>query len=422
MFDALKRGLQKFKTDVQEEVETEFEVIEAKAPPTAAGKPAAAPPPKPAEPAKPPAAAPRAAKPVDATARTPAPTTPRPAAPATPPPAVPPARPATATPPRPAPGRPDAARPSAPPSRPAAPPAAPGASVAPAPPEATASAPKGRGIDPERVRDLLFDLEVSLLESDVALKTAEAILKDLAGSLSRIRVERADEIPGAIERALRHAILKVLDVGTVDFDTWLLEQAKPVVVMFVGVNGTGKTTVIGRIAHRLKDNGITCVMAAGDTFRAGAIEQLGQHGDNLGLTVIKTQAGGDPAAVAYDAVEHAKARKKDVVLLDTAGRMQTNTNLMDEMKKIKRVAKPAMIVFVGDSLAGNDAVEQAVQFDKAVGIDAVVLTKVDTDAKGGAALSIAHAVGKPVLFLGVGQAYADLIPYDPKWMVARIFD
>ncbi|HWH07881.1 MAG TPA: hypothetical protein VNX21_01690, partial [Candidatus Thermoplasmatota archaeon] len=132
--------------------------------------------------------------------------------------------------------------------------------------------------------------------------------------------------------------------------------------------------------------------------------------------------GGDPAAVAYDAVEHAKARKKDVVLLDTAGRMQTNTNLMDEMKKIKRVAKPDLIVFVGDSLAGNDAVEQAQKFNEAVGIDAVILTKVDTDAKGGAALSIAKAVGRPILFLGVGQEYGDIVPYDPQWMVDRIFE
>jgi fused signal recognition particle receptor len=163
-------------------------------------------------------------------------------------------------------------------------------------------------------------------------------------------------------------------------------------------------------------------MAAGDTFRAGAIAQLEKHADKLGVKLIKHDSGADPAAVAYDAIEHAKGRMKDVVLLDTAGRMQTNSNLMDEMKKIKRVAKPDLVVFVGDALAGNDAVEQAVQFDKAVNIDAVILTKVDTDAKGGAALSIAKAVGKPVLFLGVGQEYGDVVPYDPQWMVDRIFE
>jgi fused signal recognition particle receptor len=274
------------------------------------------------------------------------------------------------------------------------------------------------------VKDLLWDLELALLESDVALSVVEEIKAELEKRLPGIRVARSDDVPPAIEAALRDALRSVLG-RKIDWDEWLLDRLaarKPVVIMFVGVNGTGKTTAIGRLAHRLKEDGFTSVMAAGDTFRAGAIEQLSRHGENLGVPVVKTQPGGDPAAVAYDAIEHAKARLKDVVLLDTAGRMQTNTNLMDEMKKIKRVAQPDMIVFVGDSLAGNDAVEQARQFDAAVGIDAAILTKVDTDAKGGAALSIAHAVGKPLLFLGVGQEYGDLIPYDPDWMVARIFE
>jgi fused signal recognition particle receptor len=295
---------------------------------------------------------------------------------------------------------------------------------APAPPPAPA-APAGKAIKIERIEDLLFDLELSLLESDVALDVVDEIKKRLAKRLEGVRVGARDEIPAAVEAALRATMLDVLSIERIDFDAWLVERLakkKPVVVMFVGVNGTGKTTAIGRIAYRLKENGYTSVMAAGDTFRAGAIEQISRHGEKLGITVIKTQAGGDPAAVAFDAIEHAKGRMKDVVLLDTAGRMQTNTNLMDEMKKIKRVAKPDMIVFVGDSLAGNDAVEQAVQFDKAVGIDAVILTKVDTDAKGGAALSIAKAVGKPILFLGVGQEYRDIVPYDPQWMVDRIFE
>ncbi|MHB8605748.1 MAG: signal recognition particle-docking protein FtsY [Thermoplasmatota archaeon] len=283
----------------------------------------------------------------------------------------------------------------------------------------------GRAINVEKIDDLLWDLELSLLESDVALPVVEEIKEALKTNLKKLRVRNAAEVPTAVEAALRAAILEALTLDEIDFDTWLLdhlEKKKPVVLMFVGVNGTGKTTAIGRIAHRLKENGFSSVMAAGDTFRAGAIEQLSKHGEKLGITVIKHNAGGDPAAVAYDAIEHAKSRMKDVVLLDTAGRMQTNTNLMDEMKKIKRVANPDMIIFVGDSLAGNDAVEQAIHFDKAVGIDASILTKVDTDAKGGAALSIAHAVGKPILFVGVGQEYGDLVPYDPKWMVARIFD
>jgi fused signal recognition particle receptor len=166
---------------------------------------------------------------------------------------------------------------------------------------------------------------------------------------------------------------------------------------------------------------LSCVIAAADTFRAGAIEQLERHSEKLKVKLIKHQAGADPAAVAFDAIEHAKARRKDVVLVDTAGRMHSNINLMDEMKKIKRVAPPHMIIFVGDALSGNDTVIQARKFDETVGIDCAILTKIDADAKGGAALSIAHAVGKPIAFIGVGQEYDDLISFNPKWMVERLF-
>ena len=191
--------------------------------------------------------------------------------------------------------------------------------------------------------------------------------------------------------------------------------------MFVGVNGSGKTLAIAKIAYMLKKQGKSCVMAAGDTFRAGAIEQLEIHANNLDVKIIKHGPGADPAAVAYDAIEHAKAKHKDVVLLDTAGRMQTNINLMDEMAKIKRVAKPDMIIFVGDALAGNDAVEQAKRFNEIVGIDGVILTKVDTDAKGGSALSVAYTIGKPLFFIGIGQKYEDQIPFNPQWMLDKIF-
>lgn len=157
--------------------------------------------------------------------------------------------------------------------------------------------------------------------------------------------------------------------------------------MFVGINGTGKTTTIAKMAKHFLDKGLTPVIAASDTFRAGAIEQLTHHAEKLGVKIIKHEKGADPAAVAFDAVEHAKAKGKDVVLIDTAGRMQTNVNLMDEMAKIKRVVKPDLIIFVGDSLTGNDAVEQAIKFNESVGIDAIILTKADADAKGGAAIN-----------------------------------
>jgi fused signal recognition particle receptor len=274
------------------------------------------------------------------------------------------------------------------------------------------------------LEDILWDLEVGLLESDVALPVIEAIKANVKEQLLTLSVggKRPEEI---VEKVLRTAIKRVLQVNPLDFDVFVRERIasgkKPVVVMFVGVNGTGKTTSIGRIAHRLKEQGVSVCMAAGDTFRAGAIEQLALHGERLGVTVIKHKAGADPAAVAYDAIEHAKARNKAVVLLDTAGRMQNNSNLMDEMDKIRRVANPDLCVFVGDSLAGNDAVEQARKFDEVVDIGGVILTKVDVDAKGGAALSVAYTINKPLLFVGVGQNYPDLKPFDADWMVDRLF-
>ncbi len=285
-----------------------------------------------------------------------------------------------------------------------------------------AFAEKGKKINEANLDEILWDLEVALMEADVALPVVEEIKENLKEELQDKRIRKGVDPEKAVELALRNAIKKTLTSERIDFDEFIEKHEKPVVIMFVGVNGTGKTTAIARIAHRLIKNGKSVVLVAGDTFRAGAIEQLTIHANNLGVKIIKHQSGSDPAAVAYDAIEHAKARHKDVVLIDTAGRMQTNTNLMDEMKKIKRVAKPDMIVFVGDSLAGNDAVEQARKFDEAVGIDAAILTKIDADAKGGAALSIAHAVGKPIIFIGTGQEYEDLQPFDEDWMIDRLFE
>jgi len=279
----------------------------------------------------------------------------------------------------------------------------------------------GKMLRENKLDDLLQDLETILLESDVALPVADEIKEELKRELVGRRIRRDVDLEDFVEEALREAIRKVLAVEPVDLDAYVESHPKPVVLMFVGVNGTGKTTTIARIAHRLKKRGLSVVLAAGDTFRAGAIEQVEVHGERLGLKVIKHQAGADPAAVAYDAVEHARARSKDVVLIDTAGRMQTNINLMDEMKKIKRIARPDLVIFVGDALAGNDAVEQARAFEAAVGIDMAILTKIDADAKGGAALSIAHAVGRPIAFVGVGQGYDDLQTFDPDWMVDRLF-
>ncbi|MGB1697952.1 MAG: signal recognition particle-docking protein FtsY [Thermoplasmatota archaeon] len=279
-------------------------------------------------------------------------------------------------------------------------------------------------INEDVLEDILWELEIGLLESDVALPVVEAIKGNVKEQLLSMSV--GGKSPGdVVEKVLRSAIKRVLSTQTFNFDAFIEEKLaagkRPITVMFVGVNGTGKTTSIGRLAYRLQQQGRSVVLAAGDTFRAGAIQQLQQHGDKLGVKVVAHNSGADPAAVAYDAIEHAKARKKDVILLDTAGRMQTNTNLMDEMDKIRRVASPDLTIFVGDSLAGNDAVEQARKFDEVVDIDGAILTKTDVDAKGGAALSVAYTINKPLMFVGVGQNYPDLKAFDAEWLVDRLF-
>lgn len=275
-------------------------------------------------------------------------------------------------------------------------------------------------ISEKDIEDVLWELEMALLESDVALDVAEKITSDLREELVGKKVKRSTEISEYTLEALKGAVSDVLSVEGKDLDE-LIETRKPLVIMFVGINGTGKTTTIAKVANYFLKRGLTPVIAAADTFRAGAIEQISHHADKLGVRIISHQKGADPAAVAFDAVSHAKAQGKDVVLIDTAGRMQTNINLMDEMAKIKRVVKPDLIVFVGDALTGNDAVEQAMKFNEAVGIDAVILTKADADARGGAALSIGYMIEKPIIFLGTGQGYDDLMEFRPEWMVNQLF-
>ena len=280
----------------------------------------------------------------------------------------------------------------------------------------------GKKVKEGSLDDLLWELEIALMEADVALPVAEEIKNGVRENLLGKKYSRSYSLEEVVELSLRDAIRNVLKLNEFDFDKWFEEHKKPAVVMFIGINGTGKTTVIAKIGNRLMRSGKTIVLAAGDTFRAGAIEQLSIHADNLGCKIVKHSPDSDPAAVAFDAIEHAKAKRRDAVLVDTAGRMQTNNNLLDEMKKIVRVAKPDLKVFVGDSLAGNDAVEQARIFDEAVGIDCVILTKIDADSKGGAALSIAHTIGKPIAFVCNGQEYGDIIKFDADWMVNRIFE
>ena len=279
----------------------------------------------------------------------------------------------------------------------------------------------GAVIREKHLDNVLPEMKLALMESDVAMVAVEEMEIIIKKRLVGLRVENRAAIVPTIEKALKASLVELLSKTTFDPQTLLEKRDGPLIIAFVGVNGTGKTTTIAKIADWLQQNGKSVVLAASDTFRAGAIEQLEVHAERLGCKFIKHQAGADPAAVAFDAVEHARAKHRDIVLIDTAGRMQTNTNLMDEMKKIKRVAKPDLIMFVGDSLAGNDAIDQARKFHEAVGIDAVVLTKLDVDAKGGAALSISSAIGQPIAFVGIGQGYGDIMPFDATWIVERIF-
>ncbi len=271
------------------------------------------------------------------------------------------------------------------------------------------------------IDDVLFNFQLTLLESDVAQEVVEKLTNDLRNQLTGTSVERSKNIGDLVQTRLRDSVLEVFKkAGSVDILA-LTEAAKkkgePFVVLFLGINGTGKTTTVAKFAYFLKQNGFSVAVAAGDTHRAGAIEQLTQHADRMSVRVIAQRYGADPAAVARDGVLYAKSHHIDVLIVDTAGRMQTNQNLMEEMGKIVRVVSPNLKIFIGDSLAGNDAISQAQMFRKYTDFDGAILTKVDADTKGGAALSIAYVTERPIMFLGIGQEFKDLKKFDPTAFV-----
>ncbi len=274
--------------------------------------------------------------------------------------------------------------------------------------------------------NLLEELEWVLLESDISSDAVSAVIDALRDNLIGARLRKGADLSKVVEATLKRALRQILNAGYWDFDasveSFIKEGDKPVIIMLVGVNGTGKTTTAAKIAKRLQNRGLSVIAAAGDTFRAGAIQQLEAHCDNLGIRCISSQRGGDTAAIARDAVESARAKGIDVVLVDTAGRMQNKTNLMNELNKVRKVANPHLTLFVGDSLAGNDAVDQARMFQEIMKFDGAVLTKLDTDAKGGAGLSIAFATGRPIVFAGTGQGYDDLMQFDPDWLLNQLFE
>lgn len=278
----------------------------------------------------------------------------------------------------------------------------------------------------EKVGNALNELNLLLISNDVATETADVLCKTIQQSIKGEELNRFSSKKKYLFEILKQSVERIL---TPDHEIDIIEEINkkktsnlPYVIVFLGVNGTGKTTTIAKIAHYLKKQNISSVAAASDTFRAAAIEQLSFHMDRVGIRVIKHAYQSDPASVAYDAIEHATARGINVVLVDTAGRQVSNKNLMREMQKIVRIAQPDLILFVGDSLAGNDALNQAKEFNDKVGIDANILTKFDADAKGGSALSISFETKKPIIFIGTGQGYDDLELFDRDLFISSILE
>jgi fused signal recognition particle receptor len=275
-------------------------------------------------------------------------------------------------------------------------------------------------VDEDDLEGPLEDLEFALLRSDVEMSVAQEILDGVEENLVGETRRRLSSTGSMVRDALREALYDVISVGQFDFDAHIDEADKPVVIVFTGVNGVGKTTTIAKLARYLEARGHSAVLANGDTFRAGANEQLREHAEALDKKLISHEQGSDPTAVLYDAVEYAEANGVDVVLGDTAGRLHNDEGLMDQLAKIDRVLDPDMTLFVDEAVAGQDAVNRAREFDEAAGTDGTVLTKADADQQGGAAISIAYVTGRPILFLGTGQGYDDLERFDPERIVDEL--
>ena len=259
----------------------------------------------------------------------------------------------------------------------------------------------------EEFEEIFGELEIILLENNVALDVVDKIKENLGKSLIGANVKRND-VEDKIKESLKEAILSVLIDGEDIIEKIKESKEMPYVILFFGINGTGKTTSVAKVAYKLKEEGISCVLAAGDTFRAASIEQLEKHAEKVGVPIIKSEYNSDPASVGFEAISYAKKHKIKAVLIDTAGRMYTKSNLMKEMEKIVKVTKPNLKIFVGESITGNDATEQAKMFAETAGIDGIILTKADVDEKSGTILSVSYVTGKPIFYLGVGQEYEDL--------------
>ena len=278
---------------------------------------------------------------------------------------------------------------------------------------------KGKDLD-----QVLDEFQLSLVENDVAVSAAEFVCNELKEKLKDVQFARFTDPRTRVKVILQEVLLSVLQrAGHLDIFE-LVDKKKsvgePAILVFIGINGTGKTTSIAKLAHILQKKGRSVILAAGDTYRSGAMEQLEEHARRVGVRMIKHQYGGDPAAVAFDAVSYAKAHGINAVLIDTAGRMGTNKNLLQEMKKIVRVTNPDLTILVVDALTGNDAVEQGKVFSEAVKIDGIILAKLDADIKGGSAISLSYIMGKPVAMVGTGQSYDDLEQFQPEAIVKNL--
>jgi fused signal recognition particle receptor len=270
----------------------------------------------------------------------------------------------------------------------------------------------------EKLHPILDEFRFNLIENDVAVPVAYYITDELEKRLDGVQVKRLGDRTELVKETLHDVLIEILTtketINLLDSIEKKRRMKEPYTILFVGINGTGKTTTIAKIAEFLMKKGYSVVLSGSDTYRPGSIEQLEAHSKKLGVRMIKHKYGADPAAVAYDTISHAQSRGVNVVLIDTAGRIQTDRNLMSELSKIKRVVNPDLTILVVDALIGNDAVMQAEEFHKSVGIDGTILTKVDADVKGGASLSVAHVTGKPIIFIGVGQEYKDLEAFEPE--------
>src|SRR5215469_3076116 len=283
-----------------------------------------------------------------------------------------------------------------------------------------------RDLSEKDLDNSLRDLQLGLLESDVAQEVIDDFSAKLKKDLLGLKLEKDDKAEELIKSKFQNVIAEMFaKTGKVDLINKIKTKRElksgPFIILFLGINGTGKTTTVAKVANLLRKNGISVVLAAADTHRAGAIEQLTQHGHKLALKVIAQRYGADPSAVGRDAVDYGRKHHIDVVLIDTAGRMQTAKNLMDEIGKIVKVVKPDIKIFIGDSLAGNDTINQAREFFEYTKFDGAILTKIDADAKGGSAISIVYTTSKPIVYLGVGQGYDDIIPFDMTKFLQSVF-